>query len=149
MSIVDQLIENPGVYLGVGRDPQAQRGQPHGQAARVVVSPLPGAAGVTIDYETFDPANPGRLRPHIEHCVIGRTVDGGSILVSGHSHADTVAVLRETAPGQFVSGEEPVAFPMAISISVPEPGQLVYVWSFAEPGQQPVPRDRAELSLQR
>lgn len=149
MSIIDQLIGNPGVYLGIGWDPQGQRGQSHGQAARIVVSPLPGSAGVTIDYETFDPGNPERLRPHVEHAVIGRTADGRSILVSGHAHADTVAVLRETSPGEFVMGDEPGAFPMAISISVPETGRLVYVWSYAEPGQQPVPRDRAELKLQR
>lgn len=148
MSIVDELIESPGVYLGIGRDPQDERDQPHGQAARVVVSVLPGRAGVTIDYETFDPASPGRLRPHLEHAIIGRTADGRSILVSGHNHADTVAVLRETSRGQFAMGDEPGAFPMAIDISVPEAGRLVYVWSFAEPGQQPVPRDRAELELQ-
>ena len=148
MSVVDQLIDNPGVYLGVGRDPQGSRGQPQGQAARVVVRPLPGRAGVTVDYETFDPTSPERLRPHIEHAVVGRTAEGRSILVTGHSHADTVAVLRETSPGEFTMGDEPGAFPMAIGISVPEPGRLVYVWSYAEPGQQPVPRDRAELTLQ-
>ena len=149
MSIVDQLIENAGVYLGVGRDPRGERDQPKGQAARIVVTPLPGGAGVTVDYETFDPANPERVQPHIEHVVIGRLHDGGAILVSGHAHADTVAVLRETSPGEFTMGDEPGAFPMAISISVPEPGRLVYVWSFAEPGGEPVPRDRAEVARRR
>lgn len=138
-------MDNPGVYLGVGRDPSGERGQPQGQGARVVVTPLPGRAGVTIDYETLDPTNPERVQPHLEHAVIGRLHGGGAILVTGHSHADTVAVLHETTPGEFTMGDEPAAFPMAVSIAVPEPGRLVYVWSFGEPGKQAVPRDRAEL----
>jgi hypothetical protein len=146
MSIVDTLIDNPGVYLGIGGDPTGQGDRSEGQAARIVVTPLPSRAGVTVDYETFDPTSAERLQPHIEHVVIGRLHGGGAILVSGHAHADSVAVLRETSPGEFAMGDEPGAFPMAISISVPEPGRLVYVWSYAEPGQKPVPRDRAEVS---
>lgn len=149
MSILDQLIANPGVYLGIGRDPSGERDQADGQAARVVVTPLPGGAGVTIDYETFDPASPERLQPHVEHAIIGRLHGGGAVLVTGHIHAESVAVLRETAPGEFTMGDEPGAFPMAVNISVPEPGRLVYVWSFGRPGDAPVPRDRAELSLVR
>ena len=145
MSIVDQLIDNPGVYLGIGRDPGGLRDQPPGQVARIVVTPLPSNSGVTVDYETFDPAHPDRVQPHIEHAVIGRLHGGGAILVTGHAHADTVAVLRETSSGQFVMGDEEGAFPMAISISVPEPGRIVYVWSYGEPGGEPVPRDRAEV----
>jgi hypothetical protein len=145
MSIVDQLINNSGVYLGIGRDPGGQRDQPQGQVARIVVTPLPSNAGVSVDYETFDPAHPERVQPHIEHAVIGRLHGGGAILVTGHAHADTVAVLRETSQGEFTMGDEPGAFPMAISISVPEPGRLVYVWSYGEPGGEPVPRDRAEV----
>ena len=148
MSIVDQLIDNPGVYLGLGTDPTGERGGPQGQAARIVVTPLPGHAGVAVDYETFDATDAERLQPHIEHVIIGRLPGGGAILVSGHAHADTVAVLRETSPGEFRMGDEPAAFPMAISISVPEPGRLVYVWSYGAPGDEPVARDRAEVSRQ-
>jgi hypothetical protein len=148
MSIVDQLLDNPGVYLGVGRDPSGERDQAQGQVARIVVTPLPARAGVAVDYETFDVTNAERMQPHIEHVIIGRLHGGGAILVSGHAHADTVAVLRETSPGEFTMGDEPGAFPMAISISVPESGRLVYVWSYGETGQEPVPRDRAEVSRQ-
>ncbi len=145
MSIVEDLIDNPGVYLGVGRDPSEDRHQPEGQAARIVVTPLPGGVGVAIDYETFDPTNPERIQPHIEHAIIGRVHGGGAILVTAHSHADTVTVLHETAPGEFtMSGEG--AFPMAITIAVPEPGRLVYVWAYGRPGEEPVPRDRAEVT---
>jgi hypothetical protein len=146
MSVVDQLIDNPGVYLGVGHDPSDQRDRAESQAARIVVTALPGRAGVTIDYETFDPAHPERVQPHIEHALIGRVHGGGVILVTGHAHADTVAILRETWPGEFSMGSEPGAFPMAISISIPEPGRIVYVWSYGEPGGDPVPRDRAEVA---
>lgn len=147
MTIVDQLIENAGVYLGVGRDPQDGGGRPEGQAARIVITPLPNGSGVAVDYETFNPAAPERLQPHLEHVIIGRLHGGGAILVSGHSHADSVAVLRETSPGEFVMGEDSLPFPMAVSISIPEPGRLVYVWSYAEPGGTVQPRDRAELTL--
>ena len=147
MSIVDELIANAGVYLGIGRDPGDERDEQRTQAARVVVTPLPSGAGVAIDYETFSPDQPERLQPHIEHAVIGRTHDGGTILVSAHAHASTVAVLHETAPGEFTMGDEGGPFPMAIKISVPEPGRIVYVWSYAEPGGPAVPRDIAELSL--
>lgn len=149
MSILDQLIVNPGVYLGIGRDPGGHRDQVNGQVARIVVTPLPGGAGVTIDYETFDPANAERVQPHIEHAIIGRLYGGGVILVTGHAHADTVAVLRESSPGQFSLDDDPAAFPMAISIAMPEPGRLVYVWSYGAPGGQAEPRDRAELTRQR
>lgn len=101
---------------------------------------------MTVDYETFDPANAERVQPHIEHALIGRLHGGGAVLVTGHSHADTVAVLHETSPGEFTMGEEPGAFPMAVRIEVPEPGRLVYVWSYAEPGGDPVPRDRADVT---
>jgi hypothetical protein len=146
MAIIDDLLANPGVYLGLGRDPGDQRGEARTQAARIVVTPLPNGAGVALDYETFNPASADRLQPHIEHAVVGRLHDGGAILVTAHAHADTVAVLRETAPGEFTMGDDGAPFPMAISISVPEPGRLVYVWSYAEPGGTPVPRDRAELT---
>src|SRR3954447_2643868 len=146
MTIVDDLLANAGVYLGIGRDPGDDRATPRRQAARIVVTPLPNGAGVAIDYETFNPADGGRLQPHIEHAVIGRLPDGGAILVSAHAHADTVAVLRETAPGEFTMGDDGGPFPMAISVSVPEPGRLVYVWSYGEPGGAPVPRDRAEVT---
>jgi hypothetical protein len=146
MTILDQLIDNPGVYLGIGRDPGGQRDQPEGQVARIVIAPLPSRSGVTVDYETFDPAHPERVQPHIEHALIGRLHDGGVILVTGHAHADTVAVLHETSPGEFSMGNEGAAFPMAVSISVPEPGRVVYVWSYGEPGGEPTPRDRAEVT---
>jgi hypothetical protein len=142
MGILDDLVANPGVYIGVDRDAEG-RGT---AAAKIVVSPLPGGAGVTLDYETFNPAQEDRIRGHAEHAVIGRTHGGGAILVAGHSHADTVAVLRESEPGVFVMGAEPSAFPVAIRISMPEPGRLIHVWSYGRPGEQPVERDRAELT---
>jgi hypothetical protein len=112
----------------------------------MVVTALPGGAGVTLDYETFNPANE-RIRGHAEHTVLGRTDGGGAILVSGHIHADSVTVLRESEPGVFVMGSEPSAFPVEIKISMPEPGRLVHIWSYGAPGEDPVERDRAELTL--
>jgi hypothetical protein len=141
MGIVDDLLANPGTYLGV--DHEIDRGDD--SAAKIVITSLPGGAGVTLDYETFNP-NAERLRGHAEHAVIGRTHGGGAILVTGHIHGDSVAVLRESEPGVFVMGDEPSAFPVAITIAVPEPGKLVHSWSYGAPGEDPVERDRAELT---
>ena len=143
MGIVDDLLANPGTYLGIDREP----GRGGDSAAKIVITPLPGGAGVTLDYETFNATNSERIRGHAEHAVIGRTHRGGAILVTGHIHGDSVAVLREREPGVFVMGDEPSGFPVAISISVPEPGKLVYSWSYGRPGEEPIERDRAELTL--
>src|SRR5438874_932792 len=142
MGIVDDLLANPGTYLGIDRE--IQRGGD--SAAKIVITPLPGGTGVTVDYETFNPSNPEHLRGHAERAVIGRTHGGGAILVSGHIHGDSVSVLRESEPGVFVMGDEPSAFPVAIEISVPAPGKLVYSWSYGAPGEEPIERDRAELT---
>src|SRR5438132_9821975 len=142
MGIVDDLLANPDTYLGIDR--QTERGGD--SAAKIVITPLPGGAGVTLDYETFNPTNAERIRGHAEHAVIGRTHGGGAILVTGHIHGDSVAVLREREPGVFVMGDEPSAFPMAITIAVPAPGQLVHAWSYGAPGEEPVERDRAQLT---
>jgi hypothetical protein len=141
VGILDDLLANPGIYLGIDRAP----GRGGDSAAKIVIAPLPGGAGVTLDYETFNP-NPERVRGHAEHAVIGRTHGGGAILVTGHIHGDSVTVLREREPGVFVMGEEPSAFPVSITISVPEPGKLVHSWSYGAPGEEPVERDRAELT---
>ena len=143
MGVIEDLIANPGVYLGVDRDTRG-RGE---SAAKIVVTPLPGGAGVSLDYETFNAGNEDRIRGHAEHAVLARTHGGGAILVSGHIHGDTVAVLRESDPGVFVMGDEPSAFPVAITISVPEPGRLVHIWSYGAPGEEATERDRAEVTL--
>jgi len=144
MGIVDDLLQHPGLYLGIDHD-TAGRGQ---AAARIVVTPLPGRAGVTLDYETFNPANPDRLRGHHEHAVLAHAHGGPAILVTAHSHADTVAILRETEPGVFELGDEGSPFPMKITISMPVPGRLHHSWWYGAPGEIAEERDRAELQLQ-
>src|SRR5690348_17054795 len=101
MDIIEGLIAHPGVYLGHDRDPKTGRVS----AARIVVTPLPGGAGVTLDFESFNTPDMAVVRGHAEHAVLGRTHGGGLILVTGHIHAKTVAVLRESkSPGVFVMG---------------------------------------------
>jgi hypothetical protein len=143
MSIVDDLLKNPGNYLGIDSDVGG-----HGEAAaRIVVTPLPGGAGVTLDYETFNPGNKERIQGHAERAIIARSHGGGAVYVTGHSHADSIGILRETSPGVFELGDEPNPFPMAIRIEMPEPGRLIHSWSYGAPGEEPVERDRAELTL--
>jgi len=145
MTIVDDLLEHPGVYIGLDRDPTDSRSS---GAARIVVTPLPGRAGVSVDYEAFNQDHADRIRGHHEHTVIGRTYDGGAVMVVGHVHGESVAVLRETEPGTFEVGADGSDFPMKVVVSVPAPGRLVYSWWYAMPGEAPVERDVAEVDLQ-
>lgn len=143
MSIVDDLLKDPGTYLGLDADVGG-----HGAAvAKIVVTPLPGGAGVTLDYETFNPANKDRIHPHAERAIVARVGSGDAVYVTAHVHADSVAILRETETGVFELGDEPNPFPMRIQISMPEPGRLVHSWCYGAPGEEPIERDRAEVSL--
>src|SRR5215510_9277309 len=139
MGIVDDLLGAPGVYLGV----DTAVGIDYRGAARIVVNPLPGDSGVELDYEVLNPAMPDRIRGHIEHTLLARTHDGGTIMVIGHDHASSVAILRETTPGVFELGDEPAPFPMKVEISMPEPDQLRHVWWYGRPGDEAVERDVA------
>ncbi|MEY2588123.1 MAG: hypothetical protein QOJ67_107, partial [Acidimicrobiaceae bacterium] len=38
-------------------------------------------------------------------------------------------------------------FPMAIRIEVPEPGHIVYSWSYGMPGEEPTLRDIGDVKL--
>jgi hypothetical protein len=139
--LIDQLLASPGLYSGTQTDPAA--GQPTGLVARVVVSPLPGGAGVTFDYEVLSPES-GRI--HSEHSVLARTPQG-IVLVVAHSHADLAAVLRQTEPGYFPADEGEATFPMAIRLEVPATGKLIYSWSYGSPGEALAVRDVGTLTL--
>ena len=142
MSIVDDLLQNPGTYIGIDTDTEG-RGE---SAARIVVTPLPGGAGVTLDYETFNAQSKDRIQGHAERAIVARTASG-AVYVTAHVHADSIAILRETKPGVFELGDEPNPFPMAIRIEVPQPGHLIHAWSYAAPGEEPIEREIAELAL--
>jgi len=142
MTIVDDLLAHPGLYIGIDSVADSElRG-----AARMVVTPLPGGAGVTLDYEIFNPATPERIRGHVEHTVLARTHDGGTVMVIGHLHAQSVAILRETKPGTFELGAESSPFPMKVEVSMPEPGRLRHAWWYGAPGQEAIERDVAILT---
>jgi hypothetical protein len=145
MGIVDDLLEHHGLYLGVVHDlddgSQA--------AARLFVDPLPGSAGVAIDYQTFNPANRATVRGHYERAMLVRLHIGQTLLVTAHSHGRTAAVLRETDSGVFELGAESSPFPMKITIEMPAPGELVHCWWYGRPGGEIKQHDRTELRLQR
>ena len=143
MAIVDDLLAHPGLYLGVDR----LTGFEHVGAARMNVVPLPGRSGVSLDYEIFNAATPDRIRAHIEHTIIARTHDGATLMLIGHPHATSVAVLHETEPGGFEIGEEGSPFPMRVVLSMPEPGRLRHAWWYGQPGGHAIERDVAELLL--
>jgi len=142
MTIVDDLLAHPGLYIGIDTVADSDlRG-----AARIVVTPLPGGAGVTLDYEVLNAAVPDRIRGHVEHTIVARTHDGGAIMVIGHAHAQSVAILRETEPGTFELGTESSPFPMKVVVSMPAPGRLRHSWWYGAPGEGAVERDVAELA---
>lgn len=141
MTIVDDLLSAPGLYVGIDTVPDSDlRG-----AARILVTPLPGNAGVSLDYEVFNPATPDRIRGHIEHTMVARTHDGGTVMVIGHDHAPSVAILRETTAGVFELGSENSPFPMKVELSMPEPEQIRHVWWYGRPGDEAIARDVAIL----
>jgi hypothetical protein len=143
MGVVDDLIAKPGLYLGID---QVQGSDLRG-VARILVTVLPGASGVSLDYEIFNPALPDDPRAHVEHTVLARTHDGGAIMVVGHTHADSVAILHETSAGTFEVGAEGSPFPMKVLVSVPEPGRLRHSWWYGRPGGEAVERDVVEAAL--
>lgn len=143
MGIVDDLLTNPGLYVGkdtvVGVDLVG--------AARILVSPLPGRAGVSLDYEILNGLAPGPVLGHVEHTVIGTADDGTTIMVIAHTHGQGITILRETEPGVFEPGDGPAPYPMKVVVSVPKPGQLRHTWWYGSPGERAVERDVAELEI--
>ena len=144
MTIVDDLLANPGLYVGTDGIP----GTDHTGGARIEVTPLPGGAGVTLDYEVLNPAIPERILAHAEHTMIGRAEGGRAIMVIGHTHSETITVLRETDPGVFELGDEPSPYPLKVVVSVPEPGRIRHAWWYGMPDEELVERDVAEVVLQ-
>jgi hypothetical protein len=142
MGIVDDLLGQPGLYVGLDHVANADRTG----AARIVISPLPGRAGVTLDYEIFNPSTPERLHGHIERTLIGRTHDGPNVMVISDMHAPSLSILRETEPGVFELEGAPSAYPMKVVISVPEPGRLHHAWWFGAPGEEPIERVVSDLT---
>jgi hypothetical protein len=137
MSIVDDLLANPGLYIGlddaVGRNTTG--------AARIVVTALPGDASVSLDYEIFNPAHVDHVRGHVEHTVVGRTHGGAVVMVISDPHARALVILHETAPGVFAATDFTTPYPMKVELSVPEPGKLRHVWCYGAPGDEPEARD--------
>ena len=143
MGIVDDLLAHPGLYLGIDTP---KRLDTKG-AAKIVVTPLPGGAGVSLDYELFNAEFPEMVRGHAEHTVIGKTHDGQTYMVIGHVHSPALDILRETSPGTFEVGPEGSAYPLKVVVTMTSPGTLRHAWWYNSPGQEPVEQDVAELSL--
>jgi hypothetical protein len=143
MGFLDDLLSHPGLYVGkdtvVGTDLVG--------AARIVVSPLPGGAGVSLDYEILNGLAPGPVLGHVEHTVIGRTGAGDTVMVIAHTHGDGLTILRQTDPGVFEPGDVPVPYPVKVVVSVPGPGRLRHAWWYASPGEPLVERDVADLEI--
>jgi hypothetical protein len=139
--LVDQLIGKPGLYLGSSSDPTGEHPN-EGSVAHVTVKALPGGAGVSFDYDVVAPDG----KHHAEHTVLGRTANGLAI-ITAHSHGNVVTVAPESEPGYFVAPDGASPFPMAIRIEVPEPGHIIYSWSYGMPGEDLQVRDIGDVKL--
>ena len=139
--LLDALLTSPGRYVGPQTDPTATN--PDGSVARIEVTPLPGGTAVSLAYEVLSPAH-GMV--HHEHAVLARTM-GGLVLVTSHNHSPVTTVIAETEPGYFPSTEATSPFPMAIRLEVPEPGHLVYTWSYGWEDQPMCVRDIGDVRL--
>jgi hypothetical protein len=129
--LVDRLLGQTGLHVGTTRD---TRDDTAPQAARIMVSALPGRSGVTFDYEGLNVlTRPERPFGHAEHAVLARTTNGLA-LYSGHIHAAVLTELRETEPGSFEPPEGMSPFALAIRVEVPSARRILYTWSFGEPG---------------
>lgn len=143
MGIVNELLNRPGLYIGtddvVGSDLVG--------AARILVTALPGGAGVSLDYEILNGPAPGPVLGHVEHTMMGVADDGTTVMVIAHTHGEGISILRETEPGVFEPGDGPMPYPMKVVVSVPEPGRLRHAWWYGSPGETATERDVAELEL--
>jgi hypothetical protein len=83
----------------------------------------------------------------LEHTIVARTHGGGVVMVIGHPHAGSVAILRETEPGTFELGDEPSPFPMTVVLSMPEPGRLRHAWWYGTQDGGAVERDVSDVAL--
>lgn len=139
--LLETLKANPGLY--VGKQTSLHEGQEIAGTSRMVVTVLPGNAGVALDYEV---TTPGGELAHREHAVLAASV-GGLVLVTAHDHAEVVTVLREEASdrGSFTVPAAEAPFPSAIRIEAPEPGHLVYSWSYGWADQPLQVRDVGDL----
>ena len=142
MGIVDDLVEHPGLYIGT----DSVIGSELVGAARIVVTKLPGGAGVSLDYEILNGLAPGSVLGHVEHTMIGRAGNGETIMVIAHNHGEGITVLRETDPGEF-EPDGPVPYPMKVVVSVPGPGRIRHAWWYGRSGGTAVERDVAELEI--
>lgn len=129
--LVDRLLAQTGLYVGTSSDTRADAAP---QAARILVTALPGGCGVSFDYEGLNLRTSAERRfGHLEHALLARTPHGLA-LYAAHIHARVLTELRETEPGSFEPAEGASPFPMMIAIEVPAAGRLIYTWLFGEPG---------------
>ena len=144
MGLIDDLVAHPGLYLGVDTVTDSDRRG----AARMVVTRLPGDAGVTLDYEILNGLMPEQVRGHVEHTLVARAQGGDTVMIVADTHASVVTILRQTAPGVFEPGPEGSPYPMRVTMSMTEPGVLRHAWAYGRPGDEAVERDVSVLRLQ-
>jgi hypothetical protein len=139
--LVDALLARTGLYVGPQLDPTGEHGA--GSVARIQVSALPGGSGVMFDYEVLAPDG-GRV--HFEHAMLMRTTTG-LVMTTAHTHAGVATVIPETEPGYFHADDATAPFPTAIRLEVPEPGHLVYTWSYGWEGEPLRVRDIGDARI--
>ncbi|MGH8979006.1 MAG: hypothetical protein ACRDV7_13090 [Acidimicrobiia bacterium] len=144
MGIVDDLLANPGLYIGIDRVMDSDlRG-----AARIAVTPLPGRVGVALDYEVYNGSMPENPRGHVEHTLIARAHSGKVIMVIADTHSGALTILEEGEPGVFEpEADAALPYPVKVVVTFPEPGRLRHAWWYGSREEGAVERDVSELTL--
>jgi hypothetical protein len=139
--LIDDLLTNAGFYVGSGASPRLQ------WVARLVLTPLPGAAGVAVDFEAL--SSEGRVLRK-EHSILAEAADGPTILVVATYRGDNkVLVLREIEPGFFAEAQSGTyrKGQMAVRVGVPQAGAIRYAYCYAEENGTFEEVDVADLTL--
>jgi len=142
VGIIDDLVANPGLYVGT----DTGHGTDYVGAARIAVSVLPGRAGVSLDYEVLNSGTAEAGLGHVEHTMIGKADDGATVMVIAHTHGEAITILHETDPGVF-EPNGPVPYPIKVVVSVPSPRRMRHAWWYGRPGEDAVERDVADVEL--
>lgn len=129
MSVLETLLANPGLYTGTSTEHDGSV-----SVARIVISPLPNRASVSIDYEARHAANPNQW---VEHAILGRDLGGALVLITSCPPDESLLVLRPNPDDESFFVNDPAAskFPAGIRVECAQPGALRYDWWYSMPGK--------------
>lgn len=133
-TVLDWMIDNPGVYWGLGD------GEESGQfVGRVSVARGLGRS-VELGYEAWSDREGLQ---HAERSRLAPTFDGGAQLIASITESPVPLIFREASRGEFVTADGPE---MKILITT-NADTISYAWWWAPPGE--VVREQSKVFVRR